>query len=215
MARLRVNSFSMSLDGYSAGVNQDLDNPLGAGGLALFGWQFATRTFQQMHGNGDGATGVDDDFVARSFAGVGAWIMGRNMFGPVRGTWPDDTWKGWWGDTPPYHTPVFVLTNHVRAPITMNGGTTFYFVTDGIHAARERALDAAGGQDVRVGGGPSTIRQYLNAGLIDELHWVVSPVLLGSGERLLDGVDLVKLGYHVTEHVTTPNATHVVLTKPA
>jgi dihydrofolate reductase len=213
MSKLRVQSFSMSLDGYSAGPNQDLENPVGVGGLALFAWHFATLTFHQMHGKEGGTTGIDENFSARGFAGIGAWIMGRNMFGPIRGPWPDDTWKGWWGDTPPYHTPVFVLTHHPRAPIVMNGGTTFHFVTDGIHAALERAREAAKGQDVRLGGGVSTMRQYLEAGLIDELHLAISPVLLGSGERLLDGVNLPALGYQCTEHVPTANTTHVVLTK--
>jgi dihydrofolate reductase len=166
-----------------------------------------------MHGKDGGTTGIDNDFAARGFDGIGAWILGRNMFGPVRGPWPDETWKGWWGDNPPYHTPVFVLTHHPRASITMSGGTTFHFVTDGIHAALERAVDAAKGQDVRLGGGVSAIRQYLCAGLIDELHWVISPILLGSGECLFQGVDVPNLGYQRTEHVPTPNATHVVITK--
>jgi len=211
--RLRVQSFSMSLDGYSAGPSQDLDHPIGVGGLALFEWQFATRTFRQMHGKDGGTTGIDNDFAARGFDGIGAWILGRNMFGPVRGPWPDDSWKGWWGDNPPYHTPVFVLTHHPRASIPMSGGTTFHFVTGGIHAALERAVDAAKGQDVRLGGGVSTIRQYLCAGLIDELHWAISPILLGSGECLFQGIDVPNLGYERTEHVPTPNATHVVITK--
>ncbi len=166
-----------------------------------------------MYGQDGGTTGVDDDFAARGFANVGAWIMGRNMFGPVRGDWPDESWKGWWGDNPPYHCPVFVLTHHPRAPITMEGGTTFHFVTDGIHAALKRALEAANGRDVRVGGGVATIRQYLQAGLIDEMHLAVSPVLLGAGENLFAGLDLPKLGYQRSEHVSTPSATHVVLTK--
>jgi dihydrofolate reductase len=218
MSKLRVQSFSMSLDGFSAGLNQDIDNPIGVGGLALFEWQFATRTFHQMTGHLEtdkdgGSTGIDDDFVARGFNGIGAWILGRNMFGPVRGPWPDDKWKGWWGDEPPYHTPVFVLTHHPRESISMSGGTTFHFVTEGIHAALERAMEAAKGQDVRLGGGVSTIRQYLCEGLIDELHWVVSPVLLGSGESLLRDIDLTSLGYRCTEYVPAPAATHVVLTK--
>jgi dihydrofolate reductase len=213
MGKLRVQSFSISLDGYSAGPNQDRDNPVGVGGLALFEWQFATRTFCQMHGKEGGTTGIDNDFAARGFDGIGAWILGRNMFGPVRGTWPDDTWKGWWGDNPPYHTPVFVLTHHPREPIAMSGGTTFHFVTDGIHAALERAVEAAKGKDVRLGGGVSTIRQYLSAGLIDELHWVISPIFLGSGERLFEGIDVPKLGYRCSEHVPTPKTTHVVFSK--
>jgi dihydrofolate reductase len=215
MSKLRVKSFSISIDGFGAGPNQDLTNPLGVGGMDLHGWVFPTRTFTQMHGSGDGTTGVDDDFARRGFEGVGAWILGRNMFGPVRGVWPDDSWKGWWGDTPPYHTPVFVLTNHARPPIVMAGGTTFHFVTEGIHVALQRARDAAGGRDVRLGGGVATIRQYLNAGLIDELHLALSPVILGSGEHLFGGIDLLKLGFRCTEHVSTPNATHVVLTKNA
>lgn len=184
MSRLRVQCFSISLDGYSAGLNQSLENPVGDGGTVLFEWMFATRTFQEMHQKDDGgSTGVDNDFAVRGFKGIGAWIMGRNMFGPIRGPWPDDNWKGWWGDNPVYHTPVFVLTHHPRAPLVMEGGTTFYFVTGGIHAALEQAVDAAKGQDVRLGGGASTIRQYLSAGLIDELHCVISPVVLGKGER--------------------------------
>ena len=214
MTKLSVNSFSISLDGFGAGPNQDLNNPLGVGGVAVHEWAFATRTFRRMHGSDDGRTGIDDDFAARGFNNVGAWILGRNMFGPIRGPWPDDTWKGWWGDNPPYHTSVFVLTNHSRKSIAMDGGTTFHFVTDGIHAALERASDAAKGKDVRLGGGVATIQQYLRAGLVDEMHLAISPVLLGSGEHLLAGIDLTKLGYRCTEHVPTPYATHVVLTKP-
>src|SRR5450631_2005448 len=213
MSRLRVHSFTISLDGYGAGPNQDLSNPLGIGGVALHKWAFATRTFRQMFGGDGGATGVDDDFAAGGFTGIGAWILGRNMFGPIRGAWPDDTWKGWWGDNPPYHTPVFVLTNQPRASVTMEGGTTFLFVTDGIPAALKRAAGAANGQDVRLGGGVATIQQYLRAGLIDEMHLAIAPVLLGSGEHLLSGIDVPKLGYQCTEHVATPNATHVVITK--
>jgi dihydrofolate reductase len=174
---------------------------------------FAARTFQQMFGNEGGTTGVDDDFAARGFKNIRAWILGRNMFGPVRAPWPDNTWKGWWGDDPPYHTPVFVLTHYPRESITMSGGTTFHFVTQGIHAALERAVDAAQGQDVRVGGGVATIQQSLRAGLIDDMHLAISPVLLGSGEHLFGGIDLPKLGCQCTEHVPTPNATHVILTK--
>ena len=211
--KLRVHSFSISLDGYGAGPNQDLDNPLGAGGLAMHQWVFATRTFRRMFGGDDGTTGIDDDFAARGFNNIGAWILGRNMFGPVRGPWPDDSWKGWWGDNPPYHTPVFVLTNHPRPSITMSGGTTFHFVTDGIHAALQRAADAADGKDIRLGGGVATIRQYLRAGLVDEMHLAISPVVLGSVEHLLAGIDAPKLGYRCTEHVATPDVTHVVLTR--
>lgn len=213
MAKVRVNAFSISIDGFGAGPRQSLDNPLGVGGLALHEWAFATRTFKRVHGREGGTTGIDDEFAARSFENVGAWILGRNMFGPVRGPWPDDTWKGWWGDTPPYHVPVFVLTHHPRPSLLMQGGTTFHFVTDGIHAAFARAREAAEGRDVRIGGGVSTIQQYLRAGLIDELHVAISPVLLGSGERLFEGIDLSEMGYRCTEHVGTPAATHFVLAR--
>jgi dihydrofolate reductase len=214
--KLRVNCFSVSLDGYGAGPQQDLSNPLGVGGMALHEWFFPTRTFQTtVAGGTDGATGVDDEFAARGIAGLGAWILGRNMFGPDRGPWPDDPWKGWWGDTPPYHVPVFVLTHHARAPLVMAGGTTFYFVTEGIRAALSRAREAAQGRDVRVGGGVATIRQYLQAGLIDELHLAISPVLLGQGENLFAGLDLPRLGYRCTEHVPSASAMHVVFTKGA
>jgi len=213
MSTLRVQSFSISIDGYGAGPSQDLQNPLGVGGLALHKWALATRTFQKIHGADGGAVGVDDDFAARGFANVGAWILGRNMFGPIRGPWPDEAWKGWWGSNPPYHAPVFVLTHHARPPITMEGGTTFHFVTEGIHAALQHAHEAAGGKDVRLGGGVATIRQYLLAGLVDEVHLAISPVLLGSGEHLLGGIDLTKMGYECTEHVAAELATHVVLTR--
>ena len=214
MSKLRLHCFSVSIDGYGAGPNQELANPLGVGGLALHEWFFATQTFRRMHGEPDGSTSVDEDFAARGFENIGAWILGRNMFGPVRGPWPDENWKGWWGDNPPYHTPVFVLTNHPRASIPMEGGTTFHFVTDGIHAALERARKAAGSRDIRLGGGVSTVRQYLQAKLIDELHLAFAPVLLGSGEPLLSGIDLPKLGYQCTRFLTTgPNVTHVLLTK--
>jgi dihydrofolate reductase len=213
MSKLRVQCFSISVDGYGAGPGQDLANPLGVGGMALHQWAFATRTFQRIHGAEGGATGVDDDFIGRGFADIGAWIMGRNMFGPVRGPWPDDAWKGWWGDNPPYHTPVFVLTHHPRPSIAMQGGTVFHFVADGIHAALARATEAANGRDIRLGGGVATIRQYLSASLIDEIHLAISPVLLGSGEHLLAGIDAAKLGYQCSEHVAGVNATHVVLTR--
>jgi dihydrofolate reductase len=213
MPTLRVSSFSISIDGFGAGPNQDLANPLGVGGMALHEWAFATRTFRKMLGQEGGSSGPDDDFVARGFHNVGAWILGRNMFGPIRGAWPDDSWKGWWGEEPPYHTPVFVLTHHARASIPMKGGTTFHFVTDGIRSALEQATRAAKNQDIRLGGGVATIRQYLTAGLIDEMHLAISPTLLGSGELLLSGIDMVKLGYQCTEHLATPKATHVVLTK--
>src|SRR5260221_676442 len=214
MPKLRVQGFSISLDGYGAGPGQSLENPLGVGGMALHQWVLPTRTFQTMlFGKEGGTTGPDDDFAARGIANIGAWILGRNMFGPVRGPWPDDTWKGWWGDTPPYHTPVFVLSHHARPSITMSGGTTFHFLTDGIEVALERAADAAGGQDVRLGGGVATIRQYLRAGLVDAMHLAISPVLLGAGENLLGDLDLTKLGYRCSEHVPTASATHIVLTK--
>jgi dihydrofolate reductase len=213
MSKLKVSSFSISIDGFGAGPAQSLENPLGLGGTRLHEWAFSTRTFQRMFGNEGGMLGVDDDFAARGFENVGAWILGRNMFGPVRGPWPDETWKGWWGDNPPYHTPVFVLTHHPRAPIVMEGGTTFEFVTEGIHAALEKATAAAQGRDIRIGGGVATIREYLRAGLIDEMHLAISPTLLGSGEHLLDRIDLLKLGFDCTEHVATPKATHVILTR--
>ena len=213
MPKLRVMSFSVSLDGFGAGPEQSLDNPLGLGGMGLHQWAFATRTFRTMFGQDGGSTGIDDQFAARGFENVGAWILGRNMFGPVRGPWPDDNWKGWWGDNPPYHCNVFVLTHHPRASITMAGGTVFHFVTDGIHAALKRAMDAAGGRDVRIGGGVATIRQYLQERLVDEMHLAVSPVLLGRGEHLFAGLDLLQLGYQTSEHVPTELATHIVLTK--
>jgi dihydrofolate reductase len=213
VSKLRVSSFAISIDGYGAGPSQDLENPIGAGGLALMEWFFHTRTWQRMHGNADGETGVDDTIAAKGLAGIGAWILGRNMFGPVRGPWPDDTWRGWWGDEPPYHTPVFVLTHHRRAPLTMAGNTEFRFVTEGIHAALQQAMEAAGTRDVRLGGGVSTIRQYLRAGLIDELHLTIRPVLLGAGEHLLTGINMSALGYECAEHITGERATHVILRK--
>jgi dihydrofolate reductase len=215
MQKLRVESFSISIDGFGAGPDQSLENPLGVGGMDLHEWAFPTKTFQHMMGKDGGTTGIDNDFASRGFSNIGAWIMGRNMFGPVRGPWPDEDWRGWWGDNPPYHVPVFVLTNHKRKSINMNGGTTFHFVTEGIHAARDRAFDAAGGKDVRLGGGVSTIRQYLDARLIDEMHIAISPVLLGSGESLFSKIDLVSLGYRCTEHVPTDNATHIVIKRDA
>ncbi len=213
MSKLRVHCFAISIDGYGAGPDQSLENPLGVGGVALHEWAFATRTIRTMFGQEGGSTDIDDAFVARGFENIGAWILGRNMFGPVRGEWPDDKWKGWWGDNPPYHCPAFVLTNHPRSSITMEGGTTFHFVTDGIHAALRHATEAANGKDIRIGGGVATIRQYLQAGLIDEMHLAISPVLLGTGEHLFAGLDLPKLGYRRSEHVTTPNVTHVTFTR--
>lgn len=212
MTRVRVASFTISLDGYAAGPEQDLDHPLGLGGMELHQWILPTRTLQRaLFGRDDGATGVDDGFAARGFENVGAWILGRNMFGPVRGPWPDLSWKGWWGDRPPYHVPVFVLTHHARPPLEMEGGTTFHFVTGGIREALDRARDAADGRDVRVGGGANVIRQYLSECLIDELHVAIAPVLLGGGERLFEGFDLRALGYECVEFVASEKATHVVL----
>lgn len=215
MSKLRVNGFSISIDGYGAGPDQDLQNPLGVGGTAVHEWVFGTKTFQTIHGQGGDTArqDADDTFAARGFENVGAWILGRNMFGPVRGPWRDDDWKGWWGDNPPYHVPVFVLTHHPRPSLTMAGGTTFHFITDGITTALARAREAAQGKDIRLGGGVATIRQYLTAGLVDELHLAISPVLLGRGEHLLRDIDMLELGYKCTEHVATPHATHVVLKK--
>lgn len=215
MSRVRVESFSISIDGFGAGVDQSLENPLGVGGEALHDWALTTRTFRQVFRQEGGETGVDDEFAARGLRNIGAWVLGRNMFGPVRGPWPDETWKGWWGDAPPYQCPVFVLTHHPRASIEMDGGTVFHFVTDGFESAIRQARAAAGGKDVRVGGGVATIQQGLRTGLIDELHLAVAPVLLGAGERLFAGVDLVALGYECVEHVGAPHATHVVLRKKA
>lgn len=213
MSRLRVESFTVSIDGFGAGPDQSLDNPLGVGGQALHEWAFRTETFRKLFGGESGSTGIDNEFAARGFSNIGAWILGRNMFGPVRGSWPDDSWKGWWGDNPPYHTDVFVLTHHPRASIRMDGGTTFHFVTEGIHVALARAKEAAGGKDVRLGGGVHTIREYLQAGLVDSLHIAISPVLLGAGENLFQGINLVSLGYKCTGHVATESATHIVLSK--
>jgi len=213
MSRLRVHAFSLSIDGYGAGRNQSVDNPMGVGAMALHDWVFPTRTFQQIHGKGGGTGGPDDDFAARGFENVGAWILGRNMFGPVRGPWQDNHWKGWWGDDPPYHTPVFVLTHHPREPIEMKGGTTFYFVTDGLHSALDRARHVAGSKDVRLGGGVSTVRQGLRAGLVDEVHFAIAPLLLGGGESMFVDIDLPALGFECTKVLATPKATHVVLTK--
>lgn len=217
MPKLRVNAFAVSIDGYAAGPDQNLENPLGVGGMALHNWFFPTQTFQNMIGQEGGTTGIDNDFAERGFENIGASILGRNMFGPIRGGWPDrdsaDSWKGWWGDNPPYHTPVFVLTHHPRAPIPMAGGTTFHFVTDGIHAALNRAVEAAQGKDIRVGGGVATVQQFLRARLIDEIHLAIAPVLLGSGENLFANLNWPELGYQVNKHVATPNATHLVLQK--
>jgi dihydrofolate reductase len=211
MSKLRVAAFGVSLDGYGAGLEQSLDNPMGVGGMLLHEWVMPTQMAQKMFGGGAGTTGVDNDFAERGFENIGAWILGRNMFGPIRGEWPDDSWKGWWGDEPPYRVPVFVLTHYPRASIEMKGGTVFHFVTDGIDAALERAREAATGRDVRLGGGVETFREYLRAELIDEMHLAVSPKPLGSGEALFAGIDLVALGYETTERVATEAATHVVL----
>lgn len=211
MTRVRVEGFTISLDGYGAGPEQDIDHPLGRGGTELHPWLTATRTFQRTHGQDGGSTGVDDDFAARGFENVGAWILGRNMFGPIRGDWTDESWKGWWGDEPPYHCPVYVLTHHGRTPIEMQGGTTFQFVTGSIHEALDRARAAAGDQDVRVGGGPDTIRQYLREALIDELHIAIAPVLLGRGEPLFQGLDVRALGYQCVDAIASTKATHLII----
>lgn len=212
MTRVRVASYTISLDGYGAGPHQDLANPLGIGGPELHQWLFPTRTLQRtLFGKDEGTTGIDDAFAARGFENIGAWILGRNMFSPDRGPWTDMSWKGWWGDSPPYHVPVFILTHHARASIEMAGNTTFHFVTGGIHEALDRAREAAGGMDVRIGGGANTIQQYLRERLIDELHLAIAPVLLGSGERLFEGVDMRALGYRCVEQVASEKATHVVL----
>jgi dihydrofolate reductase len=213
MSKLRVCCFSISLDGYGAGLRQSAENPLGAGGEALHEWLVGTRTFQRMIGGDGGTEGVDDEYVAKGFANVGAWILGRNMFGPVRGPWPDGQWRGWWGESPPYHVPVFVLTHHPRRSVAMDGGTTFHFVTNGIRAALAAAREAAAGRDVRLGGGTATIRQYLEARLVDEMHVAIGRALLGSGEHLFAGLDLPALGYELVEHATTPSATHVVIAR--
>jgi len=222
MPQLRVHCFGLSVDGFGAGPRQSLSDPMGVGGMALHQWVFPTRWFKQMHagmglpgGEAEGTTGVDNDFAARGFDGIGAWILGRNMFGPIRGPWPDGAWKGWWGDNPPYHTPVFVLTSHPREPLVMEGGTTFHFVTGGVREAYDRAMQAAKGEDVRLGGGANTIRQYLAARLVDEMHLAVSPVLLGAGEPLLAGLDLPALGYEIARQESSPAATHVVIRRKA
>jgi len=215
MSRVVVRGFSLSLDGFGAGPRQDLQNPLGVGGPEMFDWFMHTRTWQKMQGQDGGETNVDDEVAAQAMSGLGAWILGRNMFGPVRGPWPDESWRGWWGEEPPYHTPVFVLTHYPRAPLRMKGATEFRFVTDGIHAALEQAKAAAGGRDVRLGGGVSTVRQYLQARLIDELHLAIRPILMGSGEALWQGIDLHALGYECAKSVAGERATHVFLRKRA
>ncbi|MGH7137693.1 MAG: dihydrofolate reductase family protein [Pirellulales bacterium] len=211
MSKVKVSAFSVSLDGFGAGPRQDRENPLGVRGLEMHAWFQKTEVFRKMHHLTGGSRGVDNDFAAQSFENVGAWILGRNMFGPIRGPWEDDSWKGWWGDEPPYHVPVFVLTHHARAPLPMKGETTFYFVTGGPESALEQAKDAASGKDVRIGGGVSTIRQYLTAGQIDEMHLAFSPVLLGEGENLFAGIHLPKLGFKPVQTTAGEEATHVIL----
>jgi len=213
MSKIKVAALGVSIDGFAAGPNQSLDNPLGVRGPELMGWFFPTKIFQDMHGSGVGSSGVDNQFAERSFQNIGAWIMGRNMFGPVRGPWPDESWKGWWGANPPYHVPTFVLTHHSRPPLEMEGGTKFVFVTDGIQSALEQAKKAAAAKDVRIGGGVSTVRQFLKAGLVDEMHLALMPVLLGKGENLFAGLDLNHLGFKCAERVPSDLATHVVLRK--
>jgi dihydrofolate reductase len=217
MGKVRVSAFSISIDGFGAGPRQDLQNPLGIRGLELHSWVFPTESFQKQHGQTgsktEGQRGVDNDFAREAMEGLGAWVLGRNMFGPVRGAWVDESWKGWWGEEPPYHVPVFVLTHHRRAPLEMKGGTTFHFVTDGIESALAKARAAAGDKDIRIGGGVSTVRQYLAAGKIDEMHLAISPVVLGQGEHLFAGIDLPKLGFTVAKNTRGENATHVVLRK--
>jgi dihydrofolate reductase len=214
--KVKVHGFAISLDGYSAGPNQDLQNPLGVGGPVIFEWFFPTRVFQTMHGGPDqGETGVDNQIAERGFQNMGAWILGRNMFGPVRGEWPDESWKGWWGDEPPYHVPAFVLTHHARPMLRMKGGTDFHFVTDGIHSALAQAKAAAGDRDVRIGGGVATVRQYLQAGLIDEMHLALRPVFLGAGENLWQGLDMHALGYEIAETIQGERALHVMVRRRA
>jgi dihydrofolate reductase len=211
MPKVKVAAIGVSIDGFAAGPDQTLKNPLGVRGPELMGWFFPTKSFNDRHGRGGGTTGADNQFAERSFQNIGAWIMGRNMFGPIRGPWPDESWKGWWGANPPYHVPTFVLTHHSRPPLEMEGGTKFLFVTDGIHSALEQARKSAGEKDVRIGGGVSTIRQFLEAGLVDEMHLALMPVLLGRGENLFSGLDLHRLGFQCVERVSTEQATHVVL----
>jgi len=213
MGKVRVAGLSVSIDGFAAGTEQSLEYPLGKRGPELFQWFFPTRTFRAMQGQDGGSTDADDQFAQRAMAGFGAFILGRNMFGPIRGEWSDEQWKGWWGDNPPYHAPTYILTRHARASIEMQGGTTFHFITDGIDAALRLAREVAGDKDVKIGGGVATVREYLRAGHIDELHLAVAPVMLGQGEALFEGIDLRALGYRVTEHVPTEKATHIVLAR--
>ncbi|MFL5311778.1 MAG: dihydrofolate reductase family protein [Myxococcales bacterium] len=210
MSKVRVAAFAISADGFGAGPSQDMKNPLGVAGESLHEWFFPTRTFRMQHTeHKDGTTGIDDDFARASMENVGAWILGRNMFAPSRGPWPDDSWKGWWGDDPPYHVPTFILTHHPHAPIEMKGGTTFHFVGS-LDEALRRAKEAAGVRDVRIGGGVSTVRQYLEKRVIDEMHLVVSPVVLGAGERFWSGLDLAGLGHALKKHVMSEAAMHLV-----
>jgi dihydrofolate reductase len=213
MGKVKVAAFSVSLDGFGAGIKQDLSDPLGVRGEELHNWIFPTKMFQKMGHKDGGTEGTDNEFADKSFENIGAWILGRNMFGPIRGPWPNDEWKGWWGEEPPYHVPVFVLTHHARSPLTMKGGTTFHFITDGIESALEEAKKAANGKDIRIGGGVSTIRQYLQAGHIDELHLAFSPVFLGSGESLFSGIDMIALGYNQVQMEAGENATHIIIKK--
>jgi dihydrofolate reductase len=213
MTKVRVAGFGVSLDGFAAGPEQSLAHPLGKNGPDLFQWFFPTRTFRAMNGEDGGTTGVDDQFARRSMDGFGAFILGRNMFGPIRGAWPDEAWKGWWGDNPPYHAPTYILTHHARRPIELDGGTTFHFVTDGIEAALQQARAAAGDKDVKIGGGVDTVRQYLRARLVDEMHVALAPAVLGQGEALFAGLDLRELGYRVVERAATDAATHLVLAR--
>lgn len=213
MSKVRIHNFSISIDGYGAGPNQAVDNPLGVGGEELHNWMVKTATFHKMYGGEGGAEGIDDDFTARGVVNIGAWILGRNMFALSRGEWPDDGWKGWWGENPPYHGPVFILTHHPRASIPMEGGTTFHFVTEGIHVALDRARKAAGGKDVRIVGGVNVIQQYIREKLVDEMHIPIAPVVLGSGEHLYQGINLLELGYKLAEHITTSDAMHLVFTR--
>jgi dihydrofolate reductase len=213
MSKVRIHSYSISIDGYGAGQNQNTETPLGVGGEELHNWMVKTDFFQKLYGDGEGTKGIDNDFTERGFTNIGAWILGRNMFGPSRGKWAEDSWKGWWGENPPYHCPVFVLTHHPRPSITMKGGTTFHFVTEGTHVALERARTAANGKDIRIGGGVNVIRQYLQERLVDEMHIPISPMILGAGEHLYTGINLLELGYKLTEQVNTPDAMHLVFKK--
>lgn len=213
VTKVKVAGFGVSIDGFSAGVEQSLNHPLGIRGDEIFQWFFPTRAFREMLGKEGGETGVDNEFGRRAMEGFGAFILGRNMFGPIRGEWPDDQWKGWWGDNPPYHAPTFILTHYSRPPIEMLGGTTFHFVTDGIESALQQAREAAGSKDIKIGGGVQTVRQYIQAGYVDEIHLAVAPIALGQGESLFSGLDLRSLGYRTVEHIATDRATHIVFAK--